>query len=227
VNTYEQLHVATKIFLMASTEAKIKFIAEKTKFFTMQIKVLGYALDTSQDILTMDKLKASGFLNTKKPSSLYELHSRLALYQYQSAFLPYLKHILYPLNFLLKKKTFTWGPIEERAWNSAKALCSLNLSLTVPEPQDDLVLTTNASKIAVSACLFRVKDKKLKSVSVSSKYFATADLGNSSYVLESISLAYALKVFSAYLLNCTGTVKISQMLKRLSTPREYLHIVFY
>jgi len=33
-DTYEQLHVATKIFLMASTEAKIKFSAEKTKFFT-------------------------------------------------------------------------------------------------------------------------------------------------------------------------------------------------
>ena len=62
----------------------------------------------------------------------------------------------------MKKKVFTWGPIEERAWNSAKALCTLNLSLTVPEPQDDLVLTTDASKIAASACLFRVKDGKCK-----------------------------------------------------------------
>ena len=75
-------------------------------------------------------------------------------------FLPYLKHILYPLNFLLKKKEFTWGPIEERAWNSAKALSVLGLKLTVPNPEDDLILTTDASKVAAAGCLFRVKTEK-------------------------------------------------------------------
>jgi hypothetical protein len=85
---------------MAATEAKIKFSSEKSKFFTTNVKVLGYSFDTSNVQLTMDKVKASGIMNTKKPSSLYELHSRLASFQYQSMFLPYLKHILYPLNFL-------------------------------------------------------------------------------------------------------------------------------
>ena len=156
----------------------------------------------------MDKMKASGIMNTKKPSSLYELHSRLASFQYQSMFLPYLKHILYPLNYLLKKKEFTWGPIEERAWNSAKALSVLGLKLTVPNPEDDLILTTDASKVAAAGCLFRVKNGKMELVSVTSKYFSTADLGKCSYVLESISLAYALKVFSAYLLNGQASIKI-------------------
>jgi hypothetical protein len=111
---------------------------------------------------------------------------------------------------LLKKKEFTWGPIEERAWNSAKALSVLGLKLTVPNPEDDLILTTDASKVAAAGCLFRVKNGKMELVSVTSKYFSTADLGKCSYVLESISLAYALKVFSAYLLNCQAPSKYKQ-----------------
>ncbi|MEI7489024.1 MAG: reverse transcriptase domain-containing protein, partial [Chryseobacterium sp.] len=207
-DTYEELYVAMKVLLKASAFAKIKYSSEKSKFFTTNIKVLGYNFDTMAEQLTMDKVKASGILNIKKPSSLYELHSRLASFQYQSMFLPYLKHILYPLNFLLKKKEFKWGQIEERAWQTARSLCALNLRLTIPNETDELVLTTDASKIAAAACLFRVKNGQLELVSTSSKYFSTADLGKCSYILESISLAYALKVFSPYLLNCESRITI-------------------
>ena len=205
---YETLLVCLKMVLMASRNAKIKFSTEKSAFFTTEIKILGYSFNTKDVVLSMDKLKASAIMNMKKPASLYELHSRLASLQYQSAFLPYLKDILYPLHFLLRKKTFSWGPIEELAWTQAKALVSLNLQLTVPDPDDDLVLTTDASKVAAAACLFRVKDKKMQLVSVSSKYFSTVDLNKNSYMLEAISLAYALKVFAPYLLNCQAKVKI-------------------
>ena len=63
---------------------------------------------------------------------------------------------------MLKKKEFTWGPIEERAWNSAKALSVLGLKLTVPNPEDDLILTTDASKVAAAGCLFTVESKTEK-----------------------------------------------------------------
>ena len=70
------------------------------------------------------------------------------------------------------------------------------------------MLTTDASKIAASANLFREKNGKLELVAVNSKFFSTTDLNKCSYVLESIALAYGLKIYSAYLLNCTGTIKI-------------------
>jgi hypothetical protein len=43
---------------------------------TKNIKVLGYSFNTENVILTMDKLKSSAIQNMKKPSSLFELHSR-------------------------------------------------------------------------------------------------------------------------------------------------------
>jgi hypothetical protein len=207
-DTYEQLYVCFKICLMAAREAKIKFSIEKTTFFTTKIKVLGYSFDTKDALLTMDRLKSSAITNMKKPSSLFELHSRLCAFQYQSMFLPYLKHILYPLHYMLRKREWHWGPVEEEAWTIAKQLSGLGLKLTIPDATDDLVLTTDASKVAASACLFRVRDNKLDLVAVNSKYFNVTDLNKCSYILESIALAYGLKVFASYILNCEGRIKI-------------------
>jgi hypothetical protein len=156
----------------------------------------------------MDRLKSSAISNMKKPSSLFELHSRLCAFQYQSMFLPYLKHILYPLHYMLRKRVWNWGEAEEEAWTIAKQLSGLGLRLVIPDRTDDLVLTTDASKVAASACLFRVRDNKLELVAVNSKYYNVTDLNKCSYVLESIAQAYGLKVFASYLLNCEGKIKV-------------------
>jgi hypothetical protein len=70
------------------------------------------------------------------------------------------------------------------SWQLLKAVATLNLRLTVPEPGDNLVLATDASKIAASACLFRDKNGKLELVATNSKYFSVTDLNKCSYVLE-------------------------------------------
>jgi hypothetical protein len=123
-------------------------------------------------------------------------------------FLPYLKHVLYPLHYMLRKRIWHWGDAEEEAWTIAKQLSGLGLRLTVPDKADDLVLTTDASKVAASACLFRVRNNKLELVAVNSKYFHVTDLNKCSYVLESIALAYGLKVFASYILNCEGKIRV-------------------
>ena len=136
---YEELLAKWKAVLLASRAAKIKFSAEKCTFMTKNIKVLGYSFNTENVVLTMDKLKCSAIQNMKKPSSLFELHSRLCSFQYQQTFLPFLKHILYPLHFLLRTREWKWGEVEEEAWQLAKDLCTLNLRLTIPDPEDELV----------------------------------------------------------------------------------------
>jgi dUTPase len=207
-DTCEQVIAHFKLVLMIAREAKIKFSAEKSSFVTTRVKVLGYDFDTHNVVLTMDQLKASAIRNLKKPSSLYELHSRLASFQYNSMFIPFLKHIAYPLHFMLRKGEFTWGAIEERSWQVLKEVATMGLRLTVPDSKDNLVLTTDASKVAASACLFREKDGKLELVSTSSKYFAVTDLNKCSYMLEMVALTHGLKTYATYLLNCEGTIRI-------------------
>ncbi len=207
-DTYEQTIANFKLCLMIARLAKIKFSVEKSSFLTTKVKVLGYEFDTKDVVLTMDRLKASAIQNLKKPSSLFELHSRLASFQYNSMFIPFLKHISYPLHFLLRKGVFKWGEIEEQSWNMLKSVATLGLRLTVPEPNENLVIATDASKIAASACLFRDRNGKLELVAVNSKFFSAVDLNKCSYMLESIALAYGLKIFQSYILNCNASVKI-------------------
>ncbi|RPH78852.1 MAG: hypothetical protein EHM77_06535, partial [Planctomycetaceae bacterium] len=187
-DTYEQLFIAFKLVLVAARKAKIKFSIEKSTFFCTELKVLGYSFNTENAVLHMDQLKSSAIQNMKKPSSLYELHSRLASFQYQQQFLPYMKHILYPLHFMLRKRVFEWGELEEEAWQLAKHLSILGMRLVIPDPKENLVLTTDASKVAAAACLFREKNGELDLVAVNSKYFAVVDLNKCSYILESIAL---------------------------------------
>ena len=84
----------------------------------------------------------------------------------------------------------------------------MNLRLTIPDPSDELVLATDASKIAASAILYRVRDGKLELVACNSKYFSVTDLNKCSYVLEAIALGYGLKTYASYLLNCESKIKI-------------------
>ena len=121
-DNYEQLYACFKLCMMAARDVKIKFSIEKVKFFTTKIKILGYLFDTKNIELTIDKLKASAIMNMKKPSSLFELHSRLCSFQYQSMFILWLKHISYQLQVLLRKGEFTWGRVEEDLWQMLKAL---------------------------------------------------------------------------------------------------------
>jgi hypothetical protein len=119
-----------------------------------------------------------------------------------------MKHIAYPLQFMLRRNEFRWTEIEEMSWQLLKTVATLNLRLAIPEPSDNLVLTTDASKIAASACLFRERNGKLELVATNSKYFAVTDLNKCSYMLESIALSFGLKSYASYILNCTGKVLI-------------------
>ena len=66
----------------------------------------------------------------------------------------------------------------------------MNLRLTIPELDENLVLTIDASKIAALANLFCEKDGVLELVAVNSKILSSNDLNKCSYVLELIALAY-------------------------------------
>ena len=107
---------------------------------------------------------------------MYELHSRISSFQYQSVFIPFLKHISYTLQFLLRKNEFSWTEIEELSWQLLKQVATLNLRLTVPDPQDNLVLTTDASKIAASANLFLRKRWKTRTRCCKLKFFFIAQM---------------------------------------------------
>ena len=193
---------------MVARHNRVKFSYNNSNFVTTKLNIHGYNFDTAAATVALDSIKSSAIINMKRPTSLFELQNGIVIFSYYSRCLPYLKHILYPLTYMLKSRRFKWTSIEEDSWSQAKEICALNIRLIIPDDEDDLVLCTDASKVAASAVLFRVKNSKLQTVSVNSKCFAASDMQKCSYVTETIALAYGLKQNIAYILNCKGSVKI-------------------
>lgn len=136
---YEKLLVCLKLILMVARNEQIKFSIQNSSFLTDKLQIYGYNFDTMNADVTLDSLKSSAILNMKRPTSLFELQNRIIIFSYYSRCMPYLKHILYPLDYLIKTGKFKWTSIEEDAWTQAKEICALNVRLTVPDENDDLV----------------------------------------------------------------------------------------
>ena len=193
---------------MVARHNRVKFSCNNSNFVTTKLTISGYNFDTAAATVALDSLKSSSIINMKRPTSLFELPNGIVIFSYYSRCLLYLKHILYPLTYVLKSRKLKWTSIEEGSWSQAKEVCALNLWLIIPDEEGDLVLCTGPSKVSASAVLFRVKNSKLQTVSVNSKCFAVADMQKCFYVTETIALAYCLKQNIAYLLNRKGSVKI-------------------
>ena len=118
--------------------------------FSKTFKILGVEFSPKESILALDKIKAQSILDWEKPDNLYELQSRLYSLTYWQKFLPRLAELKFPLNQILRRGIFTWAKEADDAWNNIKALIALDIRLTVPGPEEQLLITTDASKIACS-----------------------------------------------------------------------------
>lgn len=121
-------------------------------------------------------------------------------------FVPYLSEIAFPLTAMLREKVFKWDEIHERAWLKLKSVIAADISLTIPTPEDNLVISVDASKVGVSCILWVERDKGLKPVMCFSKLLSLADSQKPIFFKETISLALGLKAFRPYLYRTTKPV---------------------
>ena len=149
------LHI--KAALMAFHENGIKVSANKSTFFPKSFKILGVNFSPRDSILALDKVKAQSILDWEKPDSLYTLQSRLYSLTYWQKFIPNLSELKFPLNQILRSGIFSWTQEADDAWNNIKSLIALDIRLTVPEQDEQLLVTTDASKIACSGILWVLK----------------------------------------------------------------------
>ncbi len=85
-------------------------------------------------------------------------------------------------------------------------LIALDIRLTIPERDEQLVLTTDASKIACSCILWVSRGDSLRVVGCYSKLFSHTDSLKSIHFKETYALVLAFEHFKAYLLNTQKSV---------------------
>jgi hypothetical protein len=150
----EEIHLLhVKVVLTAYKMFDIKLSPNKSTFFPESFKILGVTITPGSCELALDRVKAQSILDWEKPDSLYTLQSRLYALKYWAKFIPALAEIKFPLQQIIRSQIFTWNEEADLAWQRIKAIIALDIRLTIPEQDEQLVLTSDASKIACSCIL--------------------------------------------------------------------------
>jgi RNase H-like domain found in reverse transcriptase len=64
-----------------------------------------------------------------------------------------LAELKFPLNQILSSGIFSWTQEADDAWENIKAMIALDIKLTIPNRDEQLLITTDASKVACSCIL--------------------------------------------------------------------------
>ena len=193
-------YVAVKITLLAFKLAGLKISAKKSRIATKTVKVLGHELDTFSREQFLDESKANSILSWPRPSSLYELQSRLYSLIYWQKYLPGLKQVSFPLQQLLRSNNFKWEHVHENAWNRIKTLIRLDIHLNIPSENEQLFLFCDSSKISCSQVLFSQSKNDFKVVGTNSKLFSYQDSSKNIHAKEMISVVLGLQHFQGYIM---------------------------
>ena len=219
----EILLIIYEAFLIMCRLGDVKMAPSKTSILTTKLNILGIFINTMDGELSLDQAKIKALIEIDRPNSLYALHSRLAQFLYIIKYLPLLQFFLFPLSLMLKTKTFIWTEIEEQAWQSLLLLIKLNVKLAIPDKEENLLITCDASRYALGAALFVDRSDGLCLAQVTSKINSINNFHKSSYILELQALHLSLATFWPYLINCRKKIYIfSDMrailfLKRMSS----------
>ena len=202
----------------------IKISPKKSSFFPETFKILGVSMSPLTAELSLSQVKAQSILEWEKPDSLYTLQSRLYALNYWMKFIPALAELKFPLQQIVRSQIFSWNEEADLAWQRIKALIALDVKLTVPERDDQLILTTDASKVACSCILWVHRNESLRVVGCYSKLFSHTDSLKSIHFKETYALVLAFDHFKPYLLNTQKSVIVftdARALMWVGRNREY------
>ena len=221
----DEIHLLhLKVVFMAYKMFDIKLSANKSTFFPVSFKILGVSLTPRSSELALDRVKAESILDWEKPDSLYTLQSRLYALNYWTKFIPSLAELKFPLQQIVRSQVFTWNEEADLAWQRIKAIIALDIRLTIPEQDEQLLLTTDASKIACSCILWVQRGDSLRVVGCYSKLFSHTDSLKSIHFKETYAMVLAFDHFKAYLLNTQKSVIVftdARALMWVGRNREY------
>ena len=156
---------------------------------------------------TQDKVKA--ILEAPAPENVSQLRSFLGAIVYYSKFVPNLSSKLAPLYRLLRKRTpWVWNQPQEEAFREAKACLTSTSILAHYDPQQELLLSCDASPYGLGAVLSqRFVDGTEKPVAFASRSLAPVEKRYAQLNKEALAIVFGVKKFNQYLLGRRFTIQ--------------------
>ena len=116
-----------------------------------QVEFLGH--NVSKRGITPLPAKIQGIVDYSPPTTIKALQRFLGMINYFRRFVRNHAQIVEPLTSCLKSKDLVWGPKQQCAFETIKQSLANATHLQYPLPEDKLILSTDASKVAIGAIL--------------------------------------------------------------------------
>jgi len=186
--------------------AGLKLNMDKCQFAATTIDFLGFTI--SPDGVSPNKDKVLAISNTPPPRTVREVRRFLGATGFFRKHVPGYATLASPLHLLLKKdQAWTWGPEQQAAFETLKEKLTSAPVLRQPDFSKGFELHTDASSIALGACLMqRDDDQTPHAVAYFSRKLRDAETRYPAIDLEALAVVEGVRTFDSYLYGRRFTV---------------------
>ena len=191
------MHLRTVLQILQDNGLVVR--PDKCVFGADAVDFLGHRVSSSGVAPLTSKVEA--IRNFPRPTSIKALQEFLGMINYYHRFIPRVAEILAPLYDALGGRQATelsWTDSCECAFESAKLALASSATLSFPVPNAPLILTTDASSIAVGAVLEQVVDGEQRPLAFFSRKLRKPEKKYSTFDRELLAIYLAIRHFKHY-----------------------------
>ena len=202
-------------------EAGFKMRVAKCDFMKPEIKYLGRVV--SAEGVKPDPKAVAKLRDWDIPRNKTEMQSFLGFANYYREFIPWHAKLVAPLHAVTRlNATFAWGPDQQKAFNEIKKALIEATALAQPDSEEEFVLDTDASAVAISGILHQWQgapgERHLRPIIYGSKKLTTTQAKYGAPKLEMFAAYYFILKYHSYLCPRKFTLRVdNQALSWLKT----------
>ena len=171
---------------------------EKCQFAKQSLKFLGHTI--TSDGIQIDDDKFKSITNMSVPTDEKSLRSFLGLAGYFARHIPSFAQVVEPLRCMLRREgKFEWSNAAQTSFDQVRQLVGRNLTLSMYDPDLDVIVTTDASAYGLGAVLTQIKNGCEITVACVSRTMSKAERNYSVGEKEALACVWACEKWHTYL----------------------------
>ena len=179
------------------TRVGFKTAPEKCEFHKKEVKFLGFILSTTG--IRIDPKKTKSIEEWPEPKNVKDVQSFLGLANYNRKFIQDYSKTAKPMTELTQKdKPWTWGELQRKAFETLKRQCASAPTLRLFDGTKAVQIETDASDMAIGACLTQEHDGKRHPVAYYSRKMTPAEENYDIHDKELLAIVAALQHWRVY-----------------------------
>ena len=198
-------HVRTVLQLLRDNGLVVR--RDKCMFGVPRVEFLGHEISASGVRPLSSKVEA--VQQFPPPTTIKGLQEFVGMVNYYHRFLPGIAKTMAPLYDALtgKKRQLVWGQDHQQAFEATKKALAYATTLTFPSPGTPLILTTDASNVAVGAVVEQLVNGVPQPLAFFSKKLRGAETKYSTFDRELLAVYQAVRHFRHLLEGTSFTVR--------------------